>query len=238
MDKLAVVCWLWQPKPNYRSQFGASHVNIFRNMIERHLHIPHEVVCITNMPKGIDPRVRIVPLWDTYATLLSPHGGISPACYRRLRAFSPEMKDVIGPRFISMDLDVVIIDDITPLLSRTEDFIIWKSYLRKTPYNGSMWMMNAGAREQVFMEFDPVVSPLVTLRGGFHGSDQAWISHLLGPNEAVWTGDDGVYAFRTDIVQNRYNLLPKSRIVFFQGHHDPQSAADNMRAPWIKEHYR
>ena len=127
---ISVVCWLWPTVRNYRSSFGAKNVNIFRNMIERNLHMEHEVVCITNIPKGIDPRVRIIPLWTDYSDVDSPHGGVSPSCYRRLKAFSPEMADVIGPRFISMDLDVCIISDITPLLQRTEDFIIWGSVLR------------------------------------------------------------------------------------------------------------
>lgn len=234
-----VVCWLWPPKKNYRSQFNASHVNIFRSMIERHLPLEHEVVCITNMPKGIDPRVRIIPLWDTHAELLSPHGGISPACYRRLRAFSPEMAELIGPRFISFDLDVVIVRDITPIVTRPEDFLIWGSTLRRTPYNGSMWMMNAGARKQVFEQFDPLTSPQKTLKAGFHGSDQAWISFVLGSTEATWTPQkDGVYSFRTDVANRRYRLPDDARIVFFQGHHDPQSRFDNSRAPWIKEHYK
>lgn len=236
---ISVVCWLWPPKPRYRSQFNASHVNIFRNMIERHLHIPHEVVCITNIPRGIDPRVRIIPLWDTWAGIPSPHGGISPACYRRLPAFGEHMKDIIGPRFISFDIDVVIVSDITPLVERTEDFIIWGSTLRRTPYNGSMWMMTAGARKQVFEKFDPERSPQLTLKAGFHGSDQAWISYLLGHTEATWTPQkDGVYSFRTDIANKRFKLPDDARVVFFQGHHDPQSRPDNSRAPWIKEHYK
>jgi hypothetical protein len=232
---ISVVCWLWPAAPRYRSQFNANYVNVFRNMIERHLHIEHEVVCITNMPKGIDPRVRIVPLWDTFAELISPHGGISPACYRRLRAFSPEMKDVIGSRFISFDLDVVIVRDITPIVQRTEDFVMWGSPLRRTPYNGSLWMMTAGARKEVFEQFDPLTSPLKTRNGGFHGSDQAWISYLLGSGEATWTPEkDGVYAF---MKMRRAVLPPDARIVFFQGHHDPTSSVVNAMAPWIKEHY-
>ena len=234
-----VVCWLWPPRERYRSQFNASHVNIFRNMVERHLTVPHEVVCITNIPKGIDERVRIVPLWDTWNSIPSPHGGLSPACYRRLPAFGEHMREVIGERFISMDLDVVITRNFDPIVMRPEDFIIWGSHLRRTPYNGSMWMMNAGARKQIYEEFDPEKTPMITLKAGFHGSDQAWICHRLGPNEATWTPQrDGVYSFRTDVAHKRYALPADARIVFFQGHHDPQSRVDNSRAKWIREHYR
>lgn len=236
---IQVVCWLWKPVKNYRSKFGPEHVNIFRNMVERHLHIEHEVVCITDDPKGIDSRVRIVPLWDDLASIPSPHGGVSPACYRRLKAFAPEMRDIIGPRFVSMDLDVVIVDDITPLLSRPEDFIIWGSVLRTTPYNGSMWMMDAGARAKVWTDFDPILTPQLTRKIGYHGSDQAWMSHCLGKGEAQWTPEkDGVYAFRSDIKRQRYQLPDDARIVFFQGHVDPWDEYALKVAPWIEEHYK
>lgn len=235
---LSVVCWLWTPVRNYRSAFNAERVNTFRNMVERHLHIPHEVVCITDIPKGIDSRVRIVPLWDDLASVPSPHGGVSPACYRRLKAFSPEMRKIIGPRFISMDLDVVIVDNITSLLSRREDFIIWGSVLRKTPYNGSMWMMDAGCRKQVWEDFDPHISPKKTLKAGLHGSDQAWFCYKLGPDELQWTPEsDGVYAFRSDVKKARYKLPKDAKIVFFQGHNDPWDEHAQKIAPWIKDHY-
>jgi hypothetical protein len=236
---IQVVCWYWPPRARYRSQFGPKHVNVFRNMIERHLHVPHEVCCITDSPKGIDERVRIIPLWDTWNEIPSPHGGLSPACYRRLPAFGEHMREIIGPRFVSMDLDLVITDDITPIIDRPDvDFMIWGSSLRRTPYNGSMWMMNAGARKEVYEKFDPEVSPKVTLKAGFHGSDQAWISYLLGHNEKRWDQKDGIFSFRTDVAHNRFKLPEGARIVFFQGHHDPQNRPDLSRAPWIKEHYR
>jgi hypothetical protein len=207
-------------------------------MVERHYHAPHEVVCITDIPEGIDPRVRIVPLWDMFADIPSPAGRGMPSCYRRLYAFSPAMEQIIGPRFVSIDLDVVIVDDITPLWQRTEDFIIWRSPLRNTPYNGSMWMMDAGARARVLDEFDPRLSPLAAKRAGCIGSDQAWISYILGPNEASWGTEDGVYAFQFAI-RNRGFLLPRdAKIVFFQGNTDPWDTFAREKAPWVLEHYR
>jgi hypothetical protein len=208
-------------------------------MISRHYHADHEAVCITDDPRGIDPAIRIVRLWDDFADLPSPHGGVSPACYRRLRAFSPEMAGIIGPRFVSMDLDVVIVDDITSIFDRKEDFVIWNSPIRTTPYNGSLWMMDAGARKQVFEEFNPLTSPKETKKLGFNGSDQAWISRILGPGEATWTAKEhGVYAFRSDVKKIAYQLPTNAKIVFFQGHNDPWSKWAQEVAPWILEHYK
>jgi diadenosine tetraphosphatase ApaH/serine/threonine PP2A family protein phosphatase len=235
---LSVVCWKWQPMAGYRSKFGAEHVNTFARMVRRHLHIPHEIVCVTDNSKGIAEDIRIVPLWSDFSQLASPHGGLNPSCYRRLRAFAGDMRWTLGERFVSVDLDVVIVDDVTPLWDRPEPFVIWGDQLRGTPYNGSMWMMDAGARSQVFNAFDPHTSPKKTLAAKLLGSDQAWISYILGPGEKTWTKNDGVLAFRTDIRRNHGKLPAGARIVFFQGNIDPWNPIATKLSPWIKEHYR
>lgn len=238
---LRVVSWLWTPYHNYRTKFTVEHVNTLRNMVERHYHDEHEFVCITDQPKGLDDRIRVIPIWDTFAKVLSPWGGSHPACYRRLRAFSSEMADIIGPRFVSVDLDVVIVGDVTPLWNRKEDFVIWASPLRNTPYNGSMWLMNAGAREEVYTKFHPEISPQLARKAGMVGSDQAWMVYQLGPDEATWTAEDGVLAWRTDLRRRRYRLPGNARMVFFQGFVNPwdQDALREPHAkPWIEAHYR
>jgi len=149
------------------------------------------------------------------------------------------MAQIIGPRFVSMDLDVVIVDDITGLLSRKEDFIIWGSVLRTTPYNGSMWMMDAGARKEVWDDFDPITSPIKTRKVNLYGSDQAWFCYRLGKHEKQWTPEDhGVYAWRSDIKKNAYELPHNAKIVFFNGHNDPWQPQPQRLSPWILEHYK
>lgn len=147
------------------------------------------------------------------------------------------MREVIGPRFVSVDLDVVICGDISHLWRREEDFIIWGSQIRNTPYNGSMWMMDAGAREQVYTEFHPDKSPVLAKKAGMMGTDQAWISYCLGKDEATWTRDDGVYAYRSDLKRRGYLLPSDACMVFFQGLVDPWSEEARHRAPWVLDHY-
>ena len=148
------------------------------------------------------------------------------------------MVGLIGPRFVSVDLDAVVVNDLRPLWNRPEDFVIYHYPLRTTPYNGSMWMMNAGAREQVYTQFRPHVSPALARKAGFKGSDQAWMCYMLGPNEATWGYKDGVVAWRSDLKMRDYQLPKHSRIVFFQGLTDPWTKEAQDRAPWIAQHYR
>jgi hypothetical protein len=235
---ITVVCWKWRPpRGGYRSHFTAAHVNVLRAMIGRNLHMEHSFVCVTDHPDGIDPRVRIVPLWDDYAEIPSPWGAGNPSCYRRLKAFSRDAAALLGERIFSIDLDVVITGDITPLVDRPEDFVIWGDTAPGTPYNGGMWLLRAGTRPQVWEDFDPVKSPPKGRALGYVGSDQAWIGACLGPHEAKWGTADGVYSWRVHIKRARYKLPGDARVVHFHGQQDPWSPAVLMVAPWIRKHW-
>src|SRR5690606_31518495 len=164
----AVVTWKWTT-PGYRSTFGPETVNTLARMVRRHYRPDVRVLCVTDEPEGIDASVEIVPAWNDFATVPSPHGAQQPSCYRRLRAFDPAIGSVFGERFVSMDLDCVIVGDMTPVWERDEDFVIWSDTGPKTLYNGSMFLMTAGARPQVWTDFDPDSSPMRSKSAGFWG---------------------------------------------------------------------
>lgn len=193
---LSVVCWRWTPPNGYRSTYAPETVNVLRRMVARHYHRPHRFVCVTDDAAGLDPEVHVVPLWPDHATVPSPHGGHNPSCYRRLKAFAPEARELLGERFVSIDLDTVIVGDLAPLWDRPEDFVIWGETDPRSFYNGSMFLMTAGTRRQVWDRFDPTSSPREAKAAGRFGSDQGWISYVLGPGEAIWGRQDGVYSFR------------------------------------------
>ncbi len=233
---LTVVCWKWKAPHGYRSTFLGEHVNVLRNMVKRHYNGKHRFICMTDDPSGIDrARVKVLPLWDDHSAIESPYGKSNPSCYRRLRMFSDEARDYFGDRFVSIDLDCVITSDVTPLWDRPEDFVIWGNTNPTTPYNGSMMLLKAGSRSRVWTEFDPVESPKLAKKLKYFGSDQAWISACLGPNESIWTKNDGVHSFRNQI--QRAGLQPNSRIVFFHGVHDPWDA-DIQKLSWVREHWQ
>lgn len=234
---LSVICFKWRPTPGYRSTFGPGTVNTLRRMVLRHYEQPHRFLCVTDDARGIDPAVEIVPLWTDHALLRSPIGVRRPSCYRRLKLFDPEIADILGPRILSIDLDCVITADVTPLWDRPEDIVLWGGTHQRTPYNGSMLLLTAGTRPQVWTRFHPITSPRAARAAGYYGSDQAWLSYCLGPGEARWTQQDGVYSFRCDVAPAK--VLPAdARIVFFHGNEDPWMAPVQQAHPWIAKHYR
>src|SRR4051812_8065560 len=105
---LTVICWKWET-PGYRSTFGPETVNVLRRMVARHYPRPHRFLCVTDATAGLDPDVEVVAPWNDFAEVPSPHGKKNPSCYRRLRAFAPDIEPVFGPRFVTIDLDCVIL---------------------------------------------------------------------------------------------------------------------------------
>src|SRR5688572_10392885 len=164
---LTVVCWRWQSPVGYRSDFAPATVYALREMVQRHLRLPHRFVCVTDRPEELKG-IETIRIWEDGAAIPSPFGTHNPSCYRRLKVFAPDAGKVFGERLVSIDLDVVIVKDITPLFETDADFKIWgdREHDRKLWgdngkqwYNGSLWMLKTGTRPQVWTEFDPETSP-------------------------------------------------------------------------------
>jgi hypothetical protein len=233
---ISVVCFRWRPPAGYRSDFGPEAVNVLQRAVARHYPSPHRFICATDDPKGLSPDVEVVKLWDDFASVTSPHGWRNPSCYRRLRCFKPDIAKILGERFIWFDLDTVICGDLSPIIDRPEDFVIWGETDKRSWYNGSMCLMTAGARPQVYNQFNPRLSPHQAKRAGKFGSDQGWISYILGPGEATWTRKNGVYSWRVHLAPKGGDLPPDARVVHFHGSCDPWSNKAQNHA-WIREHW-
>lgn len=224
---MKIVTCLWRRTsqiPPSIIDYTAQHVNILERMLKRHLKIDHELICITDMPEGIN--CRTIPLWDKCKDL----GG----CYNRLYMFSSGMKELIGPRFAAIDLDCVITGDVTPIFTMEESFIIHRYVGKFTHqrYNGAFMIMDAGCKEYVWTDFDPQTSPDLILKerdaGRRIGTDQAWISYSVDDAKVVGN-EHGIYEAVT--IGKR---LPKdARMVFFSGRRDP-SRKEHL---WIRDNY-
>ncbi len=238
MEPLTVVCWKWQ-HPTYKHQFTAEHVNVLQRMVARHYPRPHRFACITDDPAGI--ACETLPLWDDHGGLPNPTASFLPSCFRRLKLFSGEMLPVLGPRVLSLDLDIVITGDLTELLEVDCDFIGWAlagTHQRRV-FNGSMWMVKPGALDFVWSDFDPERSPKTANAAGFLGSDQGWMSYLLAAEYPGWTRADGVYSYAADIYPRPGRRLPENaRVVVHHGKRKPWLRRTQQEARWVKEHWR
>jgi hypothetical protein len=251
-------------KPGYRTVYTAEHVNALMEMVARCYQRPHRFFCVTDDPEGIDGAVETVPMWDDHFDLINPsHPTSRPNCYPRLKLFSPEMRDIFGERFVSLDLDMVMTGDVTPLFDRPEPFVIYDAR-GDDHYNGSIFMQTAGAHPEIWDDFCPVRSPQLTTAANMKGSDQAWIRYKLSPHAATWSYEEGVYAYLNlvpprrqlrrgtrqthggrrrmhthgPVTAERDGSLPKNaRIVVFAGEYKPWEARTQEISPWIRSYY-
>jgi hypothetical protein len=224
--KLRILTWLWQ-QPQTRAKFTAAHVNIWAAMIRRHCTLDFELACVTDMPAGIDQSIRIIkPPGEWEGLQTAAWKGGRPSCYRRISMFRPDAARIFGKRFCAMDLDVVIGANIDSILDRPDDFMICGPS-QKGPrwiYNGSMMLMDAGARPHVYERFTPAQAEIASRK--FVGSDQAWLAYSLGRGERTWTAEDGVL---------RWGPAQQGPMLFFPGEVKPW---DCLGHDWVRRHYR
>lgn len=247
---LTVLTWLWRQTPDKARYFddagGADKVNVWNAMVRRNCTLDIELACVTDEPEGIAPDVRIIPLprpFDDVEVKAWREKIGAPQCYRRLMLFHPDAAEVFGAeRFVSMDLDCVVTGNLDRLWDNDCPFVMFKGTSNSRPYNGSMIQMDAGARPEVYERFarDPQ-GVAEAARRKFIGSDQAVISHVLGPGEERWSARDGVEAYGGGFLRrhggqpHRVRLGEDTRIVFFPGRTKPWDLLD--RVAFVNDHW-
>jgi len=230
---LTIVCFQWidpNGRHNHLYKYDAEYVNKLASMLRRHLHIPYELVCVTDTPEGIEDSIRTMP------TPVDVRDW--PGHMRRLVMFRPDAAELFGERILLIDLDCVILRDITPLVDRSEDFVSWEPRLfyalngKYSRYNTGFMLFDAGARPQVWSELtiERAQRELSVKHEGVV-DEQSWISHILGPDETVWPWNGDVVSVKA---VPRPNL---ARMVFFNGPRSPGMPTMQQEFPWIKENW-
>jgi len=242
---ISIVVFKWKPvwngvnvktklhKAKNPISYGSEHVNVLYHSIKRNTTVPFRFICVTDDPEGIDSNIEVVNLWDKCRHL----GG----CLNRMFVFDKSMASILGDRFVCIDLDCVIVSNIDNILNRTENFVINQfeskgSHNQK--YNGGLFLMSAGCRQQVWDLFDFNLSPATI--SDLHqtknmvGDDQSWIQHILGDNEAIFTHNDGVYDY--NFLNPKDTLPDNAKIILLPGKFDPSIEKNHIS--WIKDHWR
>ena len=231
---LTVVTWRWK-RPDGSSLFGPEFVNRMRNMLERRLGLPHRLLCLTDDTQGIDPRVECLPLPTEFADTFR--------CRRRMWQWSRDRASLFGPRFLAIDLDLVLTDDITPIVDRPEPLVMLRIGYANT-LSGSFILSDTGALHGAYAAYaaDPVGFPKRT--GLQNASDQAMLNlWLRGQKVAEWNERrDGFAVFFGAGYERFAHLgvgptrpqLPKGTRVVVLGS-DDLGALTDPRYPWRGE---
>ncbi len=130
-----VLCMKWGTK------YGPEYVNRLYGMVRRHLQGDFRFVCLTDDSSGVREEVRCLPIPP-----LDLPAGIPERGWTKLTTFAADLHGLRG-NALFLDLDVVIVDDITPFFELPGEFLIihdWKRPWRVTG-NSSVYRFVLGA---------------------------------------------------------------------------------------------
>jgi hypothetical protein len=235
-----VLCMKWGTK------YGPEYVNRLYGMVRRHLRGDFRFVCLTDRSQGIRAEVSCHPIPP-----LDLPPGIPERGWTKLTTFSAELHGLQGTALF-LDLDVVIVDDITPFFEQPGEFLIihdWKRPWRITG-NSSVYRFGIGAHADVLAYFRAHVNEVrASVR-----NEQAYLSERLHAQGklAYWPAD-WCASWKYHCIPNfpanywREPQIPRdARILIFHGVMNPPDAlaghsVGNWRharpAPWIAAHW-
>jgi hypothetical protein len=233
-----VLCMKWGQR------YGPDYVNRLHGMLQRHLTVPHRLVCATDDASGIRPEVecRALP-----ALTLRPEWERSP--WRKLSCFAPELQDLEGP-VLFLDLDVVVVAGIDCLFAHPGEFCIIENWTQpgRGIGNSSVYRYHPGAHREVFERFRADPGAAI----GTHPNSQTYLSRAV-PELTFWPAT-WCRSFKHDCLPGpllrriKPAAIPTgARIIVFHGQPKPPDAARGVwpearkglrPAPWITEHWR
>lgn len=226
---LTIVTFRWGKK------YGPEYVRRLEAGVRRHLTRPHRFRVIADREGacGLSQLVWRIPVEDE--PLLAV-----PGCFARLRLFDRDWQTSTGiwpdGRVVCMDLDTVITGPLDPLFERPEPFVVFAgaNASNPCPFNGSLWMLRAGYRPDVWADFSLAAARETPIYA--FPDDQGWFAARM-PDAATWRAgpSSGVYAFRKPGWPGGNDLPAGARMVVFPGFRDPSHFAD---LPWVKAHWR
>jgi hypothetical protein len=219
------ICWLWRGRGFWKrvATYGPQHVAVLASMLER--HGGHRLTCIHDgsfeMPAGVD------------AITMPPAVAALPDYLPKLWAWSPALHDLIGERFTSIDLDVVILGDLAPVLDSPATVRLWNSAIGE-PYNTSLFTIEPGHGQEVWTEFSPAAVKAASESANRWTGDQSWVAHVLGPSMPTFGEDRGVLRYRKS--QHRHDMPHGTLAAFFCGPMAPDTESEHSQ--WVMDNWR
>lgn len=210
------------------ADYTPEYVHKLRDMVARHLHAPHHFVCLTNEKVGVET-IPLVTKW--------------PGWWAKLELFRPRLFN--GP-VLYMDLDTVIVGDITDIALAKYDFAActnWKGDRHDVISSAVMAWDGTVDHSNIFSTFTPAMIPQYEKSWARWG-DQGWIQdHLKRPFESLLLRWPGRFVHtKTNVWKGRHATnvdAPKgASVVCFSGKPRPhQLPPENpLYKHWVGDH--
>jgi hypothetical protein len=227
------------------TRYGACYVNRLRNMVRRHLTLPHRFICFTDDAEGIEPGIEIRPLLKVKI----PAG---PEQYwNKLGFFRNPLADIGGP-VLSLDLDLIIVGSLDCFFEKPGKFLIlreFRSDAKSMKGNSSVMRFQAGAHADLLVGFHKDPSGMAAR----YRFDQDFISATVRPLE-FWP-EGWCVSFRQHCMGRGLScwvrpprIPPGARIIVFHGFPNPPDVERGYfrfrslkycpPTNWVGEHWR
>lgn len=181
---LNILCYRWG------TRYGVEYVNKLKNMVGRHLSVPHTFHCVTDSAAGLDPGIVAHELKDF---------GVA-GNWNKLQTFRENFLDLQDQYIVCMDLDLVIVGSLDFLAQDPgHTFMIGRNWAKgEIRGNSSVYRLLVGSHTKTWDDFIADPEPVID---EFHGKtrlggDQRWMNHSIG----------------------NYNYFPDGKIVSFKRH--------------------
>lgn len=256
MNKPTYLCIKWGTK------YPSSYVNKLYNAINKFSKIDFDFICMTDDFVGIDENVIKKPLPNTgldESIMDAKKGGET---WRKIGIFQKENYGNIENDIIFLDLDVVIMSDLTPLFKQNSGkFIViqdWMEKQRKDMFlqfrpvsgNTSVFRFNPKKHEKVFLNYKNNQHKILEK----YRIEQQYVTDYLKQDTCFWD-KVSVQSFKRSCRRIfPFNLFmePKKpnsecKILVFHGHPLPEEAIKgftktnifkrNVPTTWLKKYW-
>ncbi len=218
------LCFLWRGRHFDRpvATYSIEHVITLEKMLAR--HGGHTLTCVHD---GVE-----LPPW--IGSIRMPDDVVALDDYLpKLWAWSPELHQQMPGRFACIDLDVVILDDVAPVLATDDPILIWDSAVGE-PYNSSLVAITPGHGQEVWTSLTAARLNMAKRLAQRWTGDQSWVAFVLGtPGAATFGEDTGIIRYRP--LEHREAPPSGTRAAFLCGPYCPRS--ESQKSPWIKRHW-
>lgn len=228
----SLVCFLWN---NGFRDYTPCKVNMLYRAAQ-YFCPQYRFVCVSEISKGFDNGIDVIPMpkaAQSLGSIPSPHGKQFPSSYRRMWCFSDDAK-VLGERILMLDIDALILKDLSELFAVDDDFVGWRPmsiWGREERVGGGTWALKTGTLTWLWDKFRENPAKLIeeTQRLGWNGSDQAILSRFLATKYSLWPQRSGIYGHADGTMF--WDIPPKdAKIVHFNG----MDKHWQVKKPWVQ----
>ena len=210
------------------TKYQAEYVHRLHRAVMRHLPIPHRFVCLTD-------RAR-----DLRGTGIECVHADYPGWWAKMELFKPEWRE--GERVVFLDLDTVIVGDLSPLAEVESEFAICDCFLKrlgvetKWPcrYGSCVMVLGETLGGDVWRDFEADSDDLMQ-SAGRHGDQQVieWLHPLADILQDILPG---FFLHYRELPEHPGYPPEGASLVIFGGSQKPTNCRMQwVRRAWVRE---